>query len=91
MGASCIGTVKLSDGTEATIDVSTLKNKEYRNFVTGAMTVEEEDALISRLTGLSVEYLGDMLRDDFRRLYLKFVELANHPLDDPKNSPSAST
>ncbi len=91
MGASCKGTVKLSDGREITVDVSTLKNREYRNFMLGIWTLKDEDALITRLTGVSADDLGEMLREDFRRIFDKIVELANRPLDDPKNSPSAST
>jgi hypothetical protein len=91
MGASPKGTVTLSDGREIAVDVSTLKVKEWRAFFNPSFSTDEEDKIVSRLSGLSVDQLQDLLRDDFRRLFDKIIELSNRPLDDPKNSQSAST
>lgn len=91
MGASPKGTVQLADGTSITVDVSTLKVREWRALWNAATPVEEEDKIVSRLTGLSTDAIEDMARDDFRRLFEKIIELSNRPLDDSKNSQSAST
>jgi hypothetical protein len=91
MGASPKGIVTLTDGTAVTVDVSTLKVREWRSLWNPATPVEEEDKIVSRLTGLDSEALEEMARDDFRRLFEKIIELSNRPLDDPKNSQSAST
>lgn len=91
MGASPKGSVTLGDGTTVTVDVSTLKVKEWRALWNPATSVDVEDEIVSRLTGMTVDALGELARDDFRRLFEKIIELSNRPLDDPKNSPSAST
>lgn len=83
MGAAPKGTVRLVDGREVTVDVSTLKQREWRAFWTPGASTEEEDRIISRLTSLSVDELADLLRDDFRRIVSKIIDLANRPLDDP--------
>lgn len=91
MGASPKGTVTLSDGQEITVDVSTLKIREWRSFWNAKSDPDEDDKVIARLAGLTVEQLQDLLRDDYRRVFEKIMSLSNRPLDDSKNSPSAST
>lgn len=91
MGASPKGSVTLADGRVINVDVSTLKLKEWRKLWSPSITSDEEDKIVSRLTNLSIDELQELLRDDFRRLFQTIVDLSNRPLDDPKNSPSAST
>lgn len=84
------GNVTLSDGREITVDVSTLKQKEFRGMFSVEVSDKESDKVIARITGLKVAEVGDLLRDDYRRVMTKIVELANRPLQDP-NFQSAST
>ena len=81
--------VVLSTGVEVTVDVSTLKQKEFRGFFDVSVSEKESDKVVARITGLKVSEVGDLLRDDYRRIMSKIVELANRPLSDP-NSQSAS-
>lgn len=84
------GTVTLSDNREVSIDVSTLKQKEFRGFFDISVPDKESDKVVARITGMKVSEIGDLLRDDYRRIMSKIVELSNRPLSDP-NSQSAST
>lgn len=84
------GIVTLSDGREIPVDVSTLKIREWRLFWNASASDEDVDKVVSRLTGLKVEAVGDLLRDDYRLVMDKIIQLSNRPLDDP-NSRSAST
>lgn len=79
----------LSDGKVVTVDVSTLKQKEFRGFFSVTVSDEESDKVVARITGLKTKEVGELLRDDYRRIMSKIVELANSPLSDP-NSPSVS-
>lgn len=90
MGASPKGVVGLSDGREIAVDVSTLTVREWRSLWNPAAPDEDVDRLLSRLTGQDVAVFLDMLRDDYRRVFQKVVDLSNRPLDNP-NSPGAST
>jgi hypothetical protein len=82
--------VTLSTGAEVVVDVSTLKQKEFRGFFDVAVSDKDGDKVVARITGLKVSEVGDLLRDDYRRIMSKIVELANRPLSDP-NSQSVST
>lgn len=81
MGATPKGNVKLSDGRELELDVSTMTVREWRGLWSGSD--EENDKLIARLTGIEPDKLPDMLRDDYRRIVNKVIELSNRPLDNP--------
>lgn len=82
--------IVLSDGREIVIDVSTLKQKEFRGFFSVTVSDEESDKVVARITGMKIKEVGDLLREDYRRIMTKIVELANSPLSDP-NSQSVST
>ena len=81
--------LELADGKKITVDVSTLKVKEWRGLFDTSIPDEESDAVLARLCGLSVEEVPDMLRADLRLIFLTVIELSNSPLNDP-NSPSES-
>ena len=82
--------IKLSDGRELKVDVSTLTMREWRGFWDVKVTDEESDLVLSRLTGLEASDIPDMLRDDYRLVLQTVTSLSNKPLADP-NSASAST
>jgi hypothetical protein len=84
------GTVTLNDSSEVSVDVSTLKQKEFRGFFDVSVPDKDSDKVVARLTGLKLAQINDLLRDDYRRIMSKIVELANRPLSDP-NSQSVST
>jgi hypothetical protein len=82
--------ITLSTGEKVTVDVSTLKIKEWRDFWKPQTPDRDTDAVIARLTGLKEEAIPDLLRDDFRLIMDTIITLSNRPLDDP-NSQGAST
>jgi len=84
------GSVKLSDGREINIDVSTMTQKEWRNLWDGSVDDKLVDEAMARWTGLEPSDFGDMRRTDFLAVVRKVVMLGNSPLADP-NSQSAST
>lgn len=82
-------TIKLSDGREVAVDVTTLTRKEFRGFWDVRVSDKESDAVIARLCNEKTEFIETLLNDDYRRIFDTVVTLANRPLDDP-NSQSAS-
>lgn len=77
------GTIKISTGEEIPVDVSTLTQKEWRNFFSNTTSGDDDDKVLARLTGKEVKFFDSLTRDDYRRIFDKVVQLANRPLDDP--------
>ncbi len=82
---------KLSDGTEGSIDKSTVTIAEWRKFWIPSTPDSENDELLSRVTGLKVEKISSLLIDDYRRLTEAFRKKCLAPLDEPKNSERVPT
>lgn len=80
---------ELSDGTRGTIDKSKVTIREWRAYWRPTSTDAENDALLSKVTGLSVESISNLLLDDYRRLSEAFRRACLEPLKDP-NSDGAS-
>lgn len=81
---------ELSDGTKGRIDKSQVTIREWRAYWNYTSTDEQNDALLSKVTGLPVETISNLLLDDYKRLSEAFRKTCIEPLDDPKNSVSAS-
>ena len=81
MGATKV--IHLSDGKEVQVDVSKLTQKEFRGFFDPRVNDEESDKVIARLCNEKLEYIQNLLRDDYRRVMDAIISLANRPLDDP--------
>ena len=84
-----MGEVILSTGS-ITIDISGLTVNEWRGLFSGKNTAKQDDAIIEKVTGIAAVKVGDLLRDDWRRIINAIVKEGNQPLADP-NSQSVST
>lgn len=82
--------VTLHDGRELTIDLYAISIREYRSLFDRAQPQENEDALIAKCVGLTLEQYLDLPQPDYRRVGEAFLRRAREPLADP-NSASASS
>jgi len=81
---------KISDGREIDINIYKISLEEYRAVITPKQKPEEEDAIMARVFGMSIEDYLKLPVPDWRFLTFKFFELARRPLADP-NLASEST
>lgn len=82
--------VTLHDGRELTVDLQLITIREYRTLFDRTQPQENEDALIAKCVGLSLDEYLSLSQPDFRRVVEVFLKRAREPLADP-NSASAST
>lgn len=80
----------ISEMGEITIDLSKITLNEWRNFFNGGNTPEQDDAFVAKVAGMKPEQVGELLRDDWRRIIKAIAEKGREPLADP-NSASPST
>ena len=74
---------------EITINLNAITLREYRALFDPKQKPDEEDALLSRVCGLTLEEYQTLPYLEWRKLTQKFFERARNPLADP-NSASAS-
>jgi hypothetical protein len=74
---------KLSDGREVAIDLGKITIKEWKSLFNPAQPDEDEFALISRITGLSVDDVENMKQPDYRLLMVELVARSLNPVSDP--------
>jgi len=75
--------VTLKDGKIIQVDVSSMTVAEWRRFVSPNGTVADENAIITKCTGLTADEIEKMNYQDFRRLVKAIVVNAREPLNDP--------
>lgn len=75
--------VTLKDGKVIQVDVSSMTVAEWRRFVSPSGTVADENAIITKCTGLTADEIEKMNYQDFRRLVKAIVVNAREPLNDP--------
>lgn len=80
----------MQPGKEITVDLNRITIREYRSLFDPAQAREDEDAIIAKAFGVTVEEMLDLSQPEYRRLTKIFFEKAREPLDDP-NSQSGST
>ena len=81
----------LSDGRELEPDLSKISLGEWRRLFDPETTLDEEDELVARVFGITVdEMVNKVSQPDYRRLNKALLEAGTEPLADP-NSQSAST
>lgn len=73
--------VKLSSGKELAIDLYKMTIAEWRQAF-GASD-EENDALIARCCGVTVDEVQGLPYPDYQLLVKSFLEAARNPLQDP--------
>lgn len=77
------GEVTLLDHTTVTVDISSLKHKEWVEMLTPGTSDEDTNVIAARLCGLTVEQVENLPEVDYRRIFQKVFELVRQPLSDP--------
>lgn len=75
--------ITLKSGKVITVDVSQMTTKEWRNFMNPKGTIEDENILITKCTGLSVDEIEAMLYVDLREVVKAIILTAQNPLSVP--------
>ena len=75
--------VVLSDGREVTFNLMELTLSEYRSLFDKEQKTEDEDEILARVSGLSVEEYRKLLYPDWKRLTLALFQAFRNPLQDP--------
>lgn len=75
--------IKLGDGKEITFDLTSLTLKEYRALFDPKQPKEDEDRIVSRAAGLSLEEYVNLTYLDWKRLFVAFLKKAREPIVDP--------
>jgi hypothetical protein len=73
----------MPDGQEIIFDLDKISIREYRKFATGSMMSEDDDTLLAKVSGLTVEDIGNLPQPQYRLLLRAFFEKAREPLADP--------
>ena len=79
--------IKLSSGRVVNVTADKMTVREFRQFVGTSGKPEDDDALVSKYTGITPDELQDLPQTDYRTLVFAIVREANR--HDP-NSQSAS-
>ena len=85
-----ISRVSLGNGKEIVIDLGLVTLREFRSIFDNAQPQIEEDKIVSKACGLSLDDYLDLPQPVARRVIAEFMRAATQPLAAP-NSVSAST
>lgn len=69
--------------TKYVIDLDKVTIAEYRKFAQSPMRDGECDGILAAAAGLTVEQVGALTFNDYRRLVRAFFQAAQEPLADP--------
>jgi hypothetical protein len=69
----------LSDGTEVKFDFSHVTRKDFRSLFSMSQSAEDGDAMVSKITGLTVEKLDGLLQHDWARIVQEILRRGNRP------------
>lgn len=83
--------VKIHDGREIGIDLHKINLEEYRRVLSPKQNPKEEDEILARVFGMSLDDYQQLDVADWRLLTFEFLRLSQRPLEDEKNSASEST
>lgn len=72
--------ITLSDGRQITPDLHLCSIREYRQLFSVENTQENEDALMARVYGLTVEELLGLSYPDYRLIVKEFFDVARNPV-----------
>lgn len=75
--------VTLKDGKVIQVDISEITVSEWRRFAGPLGTVKDENAIITKCTGLTADEIEKMNYQEFRRIVKEIIKLAQSPLNDP--------
>jgi hypothetical protein len=75
--------ITLKSGKTVTIDVSNLTTLEWRKFIGSGGDEKDEDAVITRCTGLSSDEIAKLPIVEFKAIVKAIVRATQEPLADP--------
>lgn len=73
----------LKGGKVINVDVGELTVAEWRKFAGPQGTVKDENAVVTKCTGLSADEIEELNYQDFRRVIREIVRVAQSPMSDP--------
>ena len=71
------------DGKEINFDFERISIKEYRALFDKGQPQPEEDELMARVCGITVDELMAFSQPDYKKMLKAFLKVATSPLDDP--------
>lgn len=77
--------VKLSNGIEIIPNMNALSIREYRSLFAADATQENEDNILARVFGFSLEEFTDLGYADYRLIVKEFFEAARDPVASSPN------
>jgi len=69
----------LSDGKQVVFDLKKMSRQEYRDLHNPAYTDDNDDVLLSKVTGIEVEELRGMNMEDYSRLIWQLIRKVQTP------------
>ena len=75
--------ITLSTGREIEFDLSKISLREYRSLFGTKLPTSEEDELITRVAGLTLDEYQDLPMPDYKRIIKGLVKKVREPLADP--------
>lgn len=82
--------ITLSDGRELTVDLRLITRLEYEQMFDKDHPIEDEEAVVARVVGLTLEEFKACSLYDYKLIFTNFFRICKEPLADPF-LPSAST
>lgn len=70
-------------GVEITFDLEKITITEHRKFSKGSMLEEEDDEILAKVAGQTVEWVRGLSQANYRRVLLGYFKKAREPLSDP--------
>lgn len=74
-----------------TFDLTKVTRKEYSDFRLGKLSDDGDNAILARVTGMSVDIIQAMPLIEFRWMVRAFFKKATEPLADPNSAAPSST
>jgi hypothetical protein len=68
---------KVREGLEVEFDFNAVTTSEWRKLFKGELTTDEEDAAISKITGVDASSLGNLSIKEYKRLILAIAKASN--------------
>lgn len=76
----------LSSGKEITFDFTKITVRQWRGLFSTEQTLDEEDAIIASVAGLTVDELLSLPQLEYKRLCKAFLTRGRNPISDEADS-----
>jgi hypothetical protein len=86
-----IACIKMADvilkkgALEVTFDFENVTIKEFRSLFDKDQTADDEDYIVGKVAGLTVDEVQALSHPDYKRLMSAFWKRSQDPINDPKN------